>query len=157
MICLLNTYHCSHFVSCHVYYVFIPPSHTKETKDFSDSNQGKAPLVFRLDKIVDTLHYEYPFEIKNLIDNSMFFRKSLRISSAGKKDTTSGEIVNLMSVDAQRICDLVPYVNMLWSSPLQIVVAIYMLYQILGPSVFAGLLVMIVLVPVNGVIAGITR
>ena len=61
-------------------------------------------------------------------------RKSLRISSAGKKDTTSGEIVNLMSVDAQRICDLVPYVNMLWSSPLQIVVAIYMLYQVLLAS-----------------------
>ena len=32
-----------------------------------------------------------------------------------------------------------------------------MLYQILGPSVFAGLAVMIVLIPVNGVIAGVTR
>ncbi len=65
---------------------------------------------------------------------NIYFRKSLRISSAGRKDTTSGEIVNLMSVDAQRICDLVPYINMLWSSPLQITVAIYMLYQ--GTSLF---------------------
>merc|ERR1719500_735471 len=46
---------------------------------------------------------------------------------------------------------------MLWSSPLQITVAIYMLYQILGPSVIAGLVVMIVLIPVNGVSAAVTR
>ena len=65
--------------------------------------------------------------------------------------------MNLMSVDAQRICDLVPYINMLWSSPLQITVALYMLYQILGASVFAGLACMIVLIPINGVIAMITR
>lgn len=88
---------------------------------------------------------------------SAIYRKSLHVSSSAKKDTTSGEIVNLMSVDCQRIADIVPYLNMLWSSPLQISVAIYMLYQILGPSVFAGLAVMIVLIPVNGVIAGVTR
>ena len=43
-----------------------------------------------------------------------------------------GEIVNLMSVDAQRFMDLTTSVNMLWSSPLQIGLAIYLLYQILG-------------------------
>ena len=79
------------------------------------------------------------------------------MSSSAKKDTTSGEIVNLMSVDCQRIADMTPYVNMLWSAPLQIGVSMYMLYQVLGPSVFAGLAVMIVLIPVNGVIAAVTR
>jgi hypothetical protein len=43
-----------------------------------------------------------------------------------------------MAVDCQRIADLMPYINMIWSSPLQIGVSIIMLYQILGPSVFAG-------------------
>lgn len=88
---------------------------------------------------------------------SAVYRKSLRLSSAAKKESTSGEIVNLMSVDCQRIADLVPYLNMLWSAPLQISVAIFLLYEILGPSVFAGLAVMIVLIPVNGVIAAVTR
>jgi ATP-binding cassette subfamily C (CFTR/MRP) protein 1 len=66
------------------------------------------------------------------------YRKSLRVASCARKDTTSGEIVNLMAVDCQRIADLMPYINMIWSSPLQIGVSIIMLYQILGPSVFAG-------------------
>ena len=42
---------------------------------------------------------------------------------------------------------------MLWSAPLQIVLCIAFLWQILGPSVLAGLLVMILLIPVNGFIA----
>ena len=46
-----------------------------------------------------------------------------------------------------------PYFNMLWSAPLQIVLCIAFLWQILGPSVLAGLLVMILLIPVNGFIA----
>ena len=62
------------------------------------------------------------------------------MASSARKDTTSGEIVNLMAVDCQRIADMTPYLNMLWSSPLQICVAIIMLYQILGPSVFAGVI-----------------
>jgi hypothetical protein len=37
-----------------------------------------------------------------------------------------------MSVDAQRLMDLTTYLNMLWSAPLQIALAIYFLYQILG-------------------------
>lgn len=45
---------------------------------------------------------------------STIYRKSLRMSSSAKKDSTIGEIVNLMSVDAQRFMDLTPYLNMLW-------------------------------------------
>ena len=37
---------------------------------------------------------------------SAIYRKSLTISSAGKKDTTTGEVVNLMSVDTQRVVDM---------------------------------------------------
>ena len=45
---------------------------------------------------------------------STIYRKALRMNSAAKKDSTVGEIVNLMSVDAQRFMDLIPYLNMLW-------------------------------------------
>ena len=37
---------------------------------------------------------------------SAIYRKSLRVSPSGKKDATTGEVVNLMSVDVQRIVDL---------------------------------------------------
>ncbi|XP_063605857.1 multidrug resistance-associated protein 1-like [Penaeus indicus] len=88
---------------------------------------------------------------------SAVYRKALRISSSARKESTVGEIVNLMSVDAQRFMDLTSYINMLWSAPLQIALALYFLWGLLGPSVLAGLAVMIVLIPVNGFIANKTK
>ncbi|XP_033149992.1 LOW QUALITY PROTEIN: multidrug resistance-associated protein 1 [Drosophila busckii] len=81
------------------------------------------------------------------------YRKALRISNAARKESTVGEIVNLMAVDAQRFMDLTTYLNMLWSAPLQIGLALYFLWLQLGPSVLAGLAVMIIMIPLNGVIA----
>lgn len=37
---------------------------------------------------------------------SAIYRKSLRVSAAGKKESTTGEVVNLMSVDTQKLVDL---------------------------------------------------
>lgn len=54
-----------------------------------------------------------------------------------------------MSVDAQRIMDLIPYLHILWSGPFQIGLALYFLYQEMGPSIFAGLGVMVAMIPVN--------
>ena len=41
--------------------------------------------------------------------------KSLTISSRARVDTTTGEIVNLISVDAQQIAASMTYLNFLWS------------------------------------------
>lgn len=84
---------------------------------------------------------------------SAIYRKALCMSNAARKESTVGEIVNLMAVDAQKFVDLTAYLNMIWSAPLQIILALYFLWEILGPSVLAGLAVMIILIPVNGYIA----
>ncbi|KAF5303469.1 hypothetical protein FQA39_LY09932 [Lamprigera yunnana] len=83
---------------------------------------------------------------------SAVYRKSLRISSATKKETSLGEIINLMQVDAQIFAELLPYINMVWSAPLQILLSIFFLWQLLGASVLAGVAAMIILIPVNGAI-----
>ncbi|NXP73824.1 MRP3 protein, partial [Ramphastos sulfuratus] len=87
----------------------------------------------------------------------VIYRKSLIITNSAKRSSTVGEIVNLMSVDAQRFMDLVPFLNMLWSAPLQIFLALYFLWQTLGPSVLAGVAVMVLLIPFNSAIAVKTR
>lgn len=56
--------------------------------------------------------------------------QALVISSAARRTSTVGEIVNLMSVDAQRFMDLITYINMIWSAPLQVVLALYFLWQV---------------------------
>lgn len=58
--------------------------------------------------------------------------QALKISSSAKKESTVGEIVNLMSVDAQRFMDITTYINMIWSAPMQIILAIYFLWNLLG-------------------------
>uniref|UniRef100_A0A8C3AG31 Multidrug resistance-associated protein 1 n=1 Tax=Cyclopterus lumpus TaxID=8103 RepID=A0A8C3AG31_CYCLU len=85
------------------------------------------------------------------------YRKALVISSAARRTSTVGEMVNLMSVDAQRFMDLITYINMIWSAPLQVVLALYFLWQNLGPSVLAGVAVMVLMVPINAVIAMKTK
>ncbi|XP_021964848.1 multidrug resistance-associated protein 1 isoform X1 [Folsomia candida] len=82
--------------------------------------------------------------------SSAIYRKSLIITSASKRDTTAGEIVNLMSVDTQRLLDLTGFFFMALTAPIQIGLSIYFLYNTLGVSVFAGLAVMILLIPYTG-------
>ena len=77
------------------------------------------------------------------------------MSSEARRSTTVGEIVNLMSVDAKRVRDAAPYLWVLWSSPLQIVIALIFLYILLGVAVFAGFGVMVVMFPINLIVANI--
>ncbi|XP_066120060.1 ATP-binding cassette sub-family C member 3 isoform X1 [Saccopteryx bilineata] len=83
----------------------------------------------------------------------VIYRKALVITNSVKRESAVGEMVNLMSVDAQRFMDLAPFLNLLWSGPLQIILALYFLWQNLGPSVLAGLALMVLLIPLNGVVA----
>ncbi|KFP85745.1 Canalicular multispecific organic anion transporter 1, partial [Acanthisitta chloris] len=77
------------------------------------------------------------------------YKKSLTMSSATRKESTVGETVNLMSADAQRFMDMANFVHQLWSSPLQIILSIVFLWGELGPSVLAGIAVMVLLIPIN--------
>ncbi|XP_053511818.1 ATP-binding cassette sub-family C member 3 isoform X2 [Artibeus jamaicensis] len=83
----------------------------------------------------------------------LIYRKALVISNSVRRESTVGEIVNLMSVDAQHFMDLTPFLNLLWSGPLQTLLAIYFLWQNLGPSVLAGVAFMVLQIPLNAVVA----
>ncbi|XP_054455372.1 ATP-binding cassette sub-family C member 3 isoform X1 [Anoplopoma fimbria] len=105
-------------------------------------------------------HFQYCFvtgmNVRTAVIGAIY-RKALVITNAAKRSSTVGEVVNLMSVDAQRFMDLTTFLNLLWSAPIQIMLALYFLWQNLGPSVLAGVAVMIMLIPFNAVIAMKTR
>merc|ERR1740124_339014 len=82
------------------------------------------------------------------------YKKVLVLSSAERQNRSSGQIVNLMTIDAQRIQDLTTYGHAIWYSFLQIIVALYFLWQQLGPSCLAGVAVIFILVPLNKYVAG---
>lgn len=75
------------------------------------------------------------------------------MSNDNRKESTVGETVNLMSADAQRFNDVTNFIHLLWSCPVQIVISIVFLWLELGPSVLAGLAVMVLMVPINGLLA----
>lgn len=62
-----------------------------------------------------------------------------------------------MSADAQRFNDVTNFIHLLWSCPLQIILSIVFLWLELGPSVLAGLAVMVLMVPINGLLANKAR
>jgi len=41
----------------------------------------------------------------------------------------------------------------MWSAPLQIAIALWQLYETIGASLFAGLAIMLVMMPLNGFVA----
>ncbi|XP_046565290.1 multidrug resistance-associated protein 1-like [Haliotis rubra] len=85
---------------------------------------------------------------------SAVYKKALTLNNEAKKTTTTGEIVNLMSVDIQRICDVMTNLALLSSVPIQIVVSIAMIYRTIGASVFSGLGLLLFLLPLNAALSG---
>ncbi|KAL2082928.1 hypothetical protein ACEWY4_020701 [Coilia grayii] len=85
------------------------------------------------------------------------YRKALIVSNDTRQESTVGETVNLMSADAQRFNDITNFIHLLWSCPLQIILSIFFLWQELGPSVLAGLGVMILMAPINVLLATKSR
>ncbi|PVU84783.1 hypothetical protein BB560_007263, partial [Smittium megazygosporum] len=73
---------------------------------------------------------------------AIIFKKSLVLSNASKQKLSTGEIFNRMSVDAQKISDIMSYINVVWSSPLQIILSILLLYNTIGYTSLAGVGIM---------------
>eukprot|EP00644_Phytophthora_capsici_P001455 jgi/Phyca11/14970/fgenesh1_pg.PHYCAscaffold_10_\ len=85
------------------------------------------------------------------------YSKSLVLSAAARQKKTTGEITNLMSIDAQRLQELSTFINSVWFSIFQIVVACYLLWKQIGPATFAGVAVIILMLPVTAAISKLMR
>nr|APD26507.1 ATP-binding cassette transporter subfamily C member 1 X3 protein [Brachionus koreanus] len=81
----------------------------------------------------------------------LIYKKSLKLSPDSKKKATTGEILNLMQVNTQIFIDLSQYGHQVWTAPVKIIVSSILLWNYIGPAVFAGLFLMIILVPLNTV------
>ncbi|WLF81435.1 ATP-binding cassette glutathione S-conjugate transporter ycf1 [Lodderomyces elongisporus] len=89
--------------------------------------------------------------------SSAVYDKSLVLSNESKQESSTGDIVNLMSVDVQRLQDLVQNLQIIWSGPFQIIICLYSLHGLIGNSMWAGVAIMIIMIPLNAVIARTQR
>uniref|UniRef100_A0A8C3D6H7 ABC-type glutathione-S-conjugate transporter n=1 Tax=Cairina moschata TaxID=8855 RepID=A0A8C3D6H7_CAIMO len=79
----------------------------------------------------------------------LVYRKILIMSNASRKAVTVGEIVNLISVDVQKLMDLIIYFNGTWLAPIRIIICFVFLWQLLGPSALTSIAVFLFLLPLN--------
>ncbi|KAI1335138.1 P-loop containing nucleoside triphosphate hydrolase protein [Xylariaceae sp. FL0016] len=84
---------------------------------------------------------------------SAIYKKSLKLSNEGRSSKTTGDIVNYMAVDAQRLQDLTQFAQQVWSAPFQITICMISLYQLVGWSMLSGIGVMLIMIPINGLVA----
>ncbi|KAG7137733.1 Metal resistance protein YCF1 like [Verticillium longisporum] len=88
---------------------------------------------------------------------SAIYKKSMKLSNEGRASKSTGDIVNFMAVDAQRLQDLTQFAQQVWSAPFQIVICMVSLYNLVGWSMLAGVGVMVIMMPAHGFIARIMR
>ncbi|KAM9035585.1 ATP-binding cassette sub-family C member 2-like isoform 4-T4 [Sarcophilus harrisii] len=120
---------------------------------------GYAVALFVV-TILQTLVYQQ-YQRFNMLNSAkiktavigLLYKKALNLSNSSRKKFSSGEIINLMSADAQQLMDLTVNLNILWSAPLQILMAILLLWQELGPSAFAGVVILVLVIAINALAA----
>lgn len=100
--------------------------------------------------------FETGMRIKSAL-TAMIYAKSMKLSNEGRASKSTGDIVNYMAVDTQRLQDLTQFAQMLWSAPFQILLCMVSLYQLVGWSMLAGVGAMILMIPINGIIARIMK
>jgi ABC-type multidrug transport system fused ATPase/permease subunit len=96
--------------------------------------------------------FDFGMKIKSSL-TSIIYNKSIVLSNDTRQESSTGDIVNLMSVDVQRLQDLVQNLQIIWSGPFQIILCLYSLHGLLGNSMWAGVIIMIIMIPLNAMIA----
>ncbi|XP_037952862.1 probable multidrug resistance-associated protein lethal(2)03659 [Teleopsis dalmanni] len=80
---------------------------------------------------------------------SMIYRKALRLSKTALGDTTSGQVVNLISNDVGRLDLSVIHMHYLWLGPLEIIIVTYLMSREIGVSALFGVAFMLLFLPLQ--------
>ncbi|KAG4112036.1 hypothetical protein ERO13_D13G138200v2 [Gossypium hirsutum] len=87
---------------------------------------------------------------------AMIYNKGLTLSCQSKQCHTSGEVINFMTVDADRVGEFCFYMHDLWTAAMQVVLALLILFKYLGlasvAAFVATVLVMLVNIPLGKVL-----
>lgn len=113
-------------------------------------------LIFSFAKVIENLsqrQWSYGIQYLCLRVKAaltvVVYRKALRLSNTARQSHTSGEIINYMSVDVQRVSDFGWYLHQVWILPVEVALALGILYRVVGMAWIAALVAAIVTLLLN--------
>jgi len=84
--------------------------------------------------------------------SNLLFSKALTISAAGRAQTSTGQVVNMMSNDTTQLQRFLQFVGFTLVAPIQIIIALVLIYGQVGNATWVGVGFMFCLIPINGVV-----
>ncbi|XP_035692355.1 multidrug resistance-associated protein 4-like isoform X1 [Branchiostoma floridae] len=83
---------------------------------------------------------------------SLIHKKALKLSNKAMTQTTTGQIVNLLSNDVNRFDQMPMFLHYIWIAPIQLAAVIWLLWLDLGVSALVGAGSLILVLPVQSVL-----
>ena len=81
--------------------------------------------------------------------STLLYQKSLTISATGRARTSTGQVVNMMSNDTNQLQRFLQFSGNFMVAPLQILIALILIYMQVGNAMWVGVAYMVSLVPAN--------
>nr|XP_012135510.1 PREDICTED: multidrug resistance-associated protein 4-like isoform X4 [Megachile rotundata] len=83
---------------------------------------------------------------------SLIYRKALRLSKVALSQTSSGQVVNLLTNDVSRFDELFYFLNFLWITPLQVIIVAVIIWQQIGILTLAAIAALtIISLPIHSI------
>lgn len=86
--------------------------------------------------------------------NTLVYQKALVLSNSARQKRTTGEIINLMSTDAENMFQAFMSSNSWWSVPIQLTISLYLIFREVKDATWVGLGGLLMLFITLGVISG---
>ncbi|XP_042506587.1 ABC transporter C family member 3-like [Macadamia integrifolia] len=152
IVCTLASYVGPYLIKAFVQYLNSP--HQLKYKGYT------LVIIFFLSKLIKCIsERQLFFQLRKMSIrlraalSAIIYKKGLKLSNQSKQGHTSGENTNLISVDVERTCLFSWYLHDIWRVPVQVVLALLILYNNLGfasfVAIFATLFLMLVNIPMG--------